>query len=78
MNISQAQTEYFYNILNISHVETKYFYNIQNISQAQAAAADNPYDDPTETLPVLEAAGEGGEEGAGGETIQTNCEQLLL
>ena len=43
---------------------------ILNISQAQAAAADNPDDDPTETLPDLEEAA--GEEGAGGETIQMN------
>ena len=43
---------------------------ILNISQAQTAAADNPDDDPTETLPDLEEAA--GEEGAGGETIQSS------
>ena len=57
--------------MNISQAQTKYFYNILNISQAQAAAADNSDDDPTKTIPVLEEAA-AREEGAGGETIQTN------
>ena len=55
---------------HISQAQIEYIYNILNISQAQTAAADNPDDDPTETLPDLEEAA--GEEGAGGESIQHN------